>query len=195
MGSWAARISLRESVLTGNHGDEGGGIYVQDGAAILADTLLQGNGARSRGGAIYLSPGSRGLAMTNTTIRDSTAPYGAGIYLGGGDLRIQSSALLANAGGRGPAIYLESPQPAVATGNCIVNNWVTGAAGVAVELPISSTATITAPNNWWGAADGPSGAGPGPATPSARTSSSPSTRSRRPTAAPCVRRPRNTCRP
>lgn len=156
-----ATLSVRASVLAGNHGEEGGGIYVLEGAAILTDTLLQGNAAKSRGGAIYLSPGSRGLTMTNSTIRDSTAPYGAGIYAGGGDLQIRSSALLANVGDHGPAIYLDSPQTAVVTNSCIANNWVTSAAGVAVEFPISSTATLSAPNNWWGAADGPSGAGPG----------------------------------
>ena len=159
--SFAGTISLRDSVLIGNHGDEGGAIYSLWGAVILTATLLQGNVADSSGGGVYIGGGSNGLTMTHTTLSANQAPYGAGIYLGGGSLQVQSANILANVGDHGPALYFAAPQDGVMTDSCLANNWVTGVAGVAVELSPAITATLSAPNNWWGAAGGPSGAGPG----------------------------------
>lgn len=163
--SFLGTISLRDSVLIGNHSDEGGGIYSLWGAVIVTDTLLQGNIADSGGGGVYVAGGSTGLTMTRTILDANQAPYGGGIYLGGGALAVQSSHILANAGGHGPGLYFDSPQDGAVIDSCIANNWVTVAGGAAVELPpaltVTTIGTLSAPNNWWGAAGGPGGAGQG----------------------------------
>ena len=163
--SFLGTISLRDSVLIGNHSDEGGAIYSLWGAVIVTATLLQDNTADSSGGGVYIAAGSSGLTMTHTILNANHAPYGGGIYLGGGALQLHSAHLLANVGNHGPALYFDSPQDGAVTDSCIANNWVTGLGGAAVELPSALTGTpvgiLSAPSSWWGAADGPGGAGPG----------------------------------
>lgn len=113
--TWSGILSINDSTIVGNRGNEGAGIYSVWGSVIMTDTKLLGNHAGLNGGAAYVSVGGRELTLTRTTVSGNTGPYGAGIYLAGGDLQIKASNILANVGEHGPAIYFSSLHDAVVT--------------------------------------------------------------------------------
>lgn len=156
--TYLGQLVIEASAIAGNRASSGAGIYV-DGTTRLTDTLLTDNRAQSAGGALYQSMFSRGLTITGGAITRNTAPYGAGIYLMGGDLQVRSTHIVDNASSHGAALYLSVMHDAVVTDSCIVNN--TTSNGLAVEMSRFNSYYLSAPNTWWGAADGPSGAGPG----------------------------------
>src|SRR5690606_23360524 len=58
----------------------------------------------------------------------------------------------------GSAIAIARGTDVTITGNCFVGN---GSTAVYTDFSNNSSRIITAQNNWWGATDGPSGAGTG----------------------------------
>lgn len=149
-------LSAVQVEIADNRSDEGGGVKVQGGIAGFTDTLILRNSARHGGGGIYVGAFAASVTMKGGEIASNTAMEGAGVQLLGGDLKIEDSRILSNTAYRGSAIYVQSMRDAVLVNNCIVNN-----ADVAVELPSHLSYYLSAPNNWWGASDGPSGSGPG----------------------------------
>jgi hypothetical protein len=125
------------------------------------DSRLAGNQARRNGGAICISIIDERFTMTGSTVTTNTVPSGAGIYFASGNLQVEGTHILDNQGSHGPALYLNSMHDAVVADSCIVNNLATVGGGRAVELAGSNYYYLSAPNNWWGAVSGPSGAGLG----------------------------------
>ena len=159
--SFGSLLAVAGSEIADNRGDEGAGINITFGSAILTDTVLTRNQAYRYGGAIYLSTLDAHFTLTGGAISTNTAPSGAGIYVASGNLQVQGTRILDNQGDHGPALYLSAMGDAVVADSCIVNNRVTSGDGLAVELASYNDYYLSAPKNWWGAADGPGGAGPG----------------------------------
>jgi hypothetical protein len=114
---------------------------VQDGISVYtSDTLVQGNEVHhsiSENGAIYVAWGVSNVTISYNDVHDNTLDTGkwgdpGGIMIG---TAVVASTVHVNYNN----IYSNSP------------NGVTNKA----------TALLDATNNWWGAADGPGGAGPG----------------------------------
>jgi hypothetical protein len=154
-------LVISGSEIADNRADEGAGINVVWGAALITDTLLARNEARRKGGAVYISIIDEHFTLKGGTLTGNSAPAGVGIYVAGGNVQVTASRILGNEGEHGAALYFDSMGDAVVADSCIVNNWVTGGTGRAVEMPSYNTYYVSAPNNWWGAADGPAGAGSG----------------------------------
>ena len=89
----AANLTLTDTQLTRNSAQDGGGVYLTIGrynasASQMTNVLLQANGARSKGGALYLFPYYNNLAakggtinILNTTIASPTVSAAPAIYV------------------------------------------------------------------------------------------------------------------
>jgi CSLREA domain-containing protein len=154
--SWSAAIFVDGSLVEGNTaGRRGGGIDQRaPGSWLREGTVVRGNAA-AEGGGLFVQSLTRLLA---TTVADNSASgHGGGIYAQA-LLRIsEASQIVGNlAGGEGGAVYLSSSivDDHRVTGSCIAGNGDTAVFN-------SQTASQAFTENWWGAPDGPSGAGPG----------------------------------
>jgi hypothetical protein len=113
----------------------------QDGIALyMSDTLIEGNeiyGSSSENGAIYLAFGISDVTVTHNDVHDNTLNTGKwgdpGAIMIGTDVDAATVSVTDN------NIYSNSP-------NGLTNK---------------AAAQLDAENNWWGASDGPSGAGTG----------------------------------
>ena len=172
-------------------GGSGGAVYDNTTAGMtLTNTTFTTNTSAGSGGAVY-DNSTIGLTINNGTFTGNTAPAGAGgaiyddssnglVFNGGsvtnnsvsasgqgggifdnssGGIHITNVAFTGNVatGGSGGAIFDNST---VGTGpvsnNCFVGNTASSSGGIFRVVP-----TLNAVSNWWGAASGPSGAGPG----------------------------------
>ena len=106
LSEYSTALAISNCVMTGNVADdEGGALWILDGAMTLADCLLDANRAR-RGGAIASIDGT--VAVTNCTVEgNSVSTEGAGI-LSSGFLSVSRSQFDSNvveSDGSGGAIY------------------------------------------------------------------------------------------
>ncbi|MFC1975817.1 hypothetical protein ACFLXQ_05425 [Chloroflexota bacterium] len=119
----------------------GGGMYIW-GDTTLNGVKLIGNSANQGGGiyALWHKQPNR-VTLNETHLFDNSAKFdGAAIYV----------------------MEVEQPHHFTVTNSCIVNNYISSAStpsGFAVK--VYSGIIQGATNNWWGAANGPSGIGPG----------------------------------
>jgi hypothetical protein len=171
----------RTQIISNSASRDGGGVYVSVGSAVLSGTHVTGNSASDDGGGVFVYQGSATLDVSGGEIGDNSASdngggvcveqgsatlsgtlvasnsaqyYGGGVYIDEGDAtlsgtRIHSNSATSNGGG----LYLADHGKITAVDGCIVHNSDTAVHCVYVKL--------TATDNWWGAPDGPSGAGPG----------------------------------
>jgi predicted outer membrane repeat protein len=161
-------MTLVNTTFSGNSASGGDGGAILDsstgGLTIMNGTFAGNSAAAGDGGAIYDSS-TGGLEFHGGSVTgNSVSPGGdgGGIYdISTGGLRVTNVLFSDNTatGGDGGAIYDNS---SVATGpvsdNCIFGNTATiGGGGI---LRVSSP-DLNAIDNWWGAATGPSEAGPG----------------------------------
>ncbi len=136
----------------------GGGIFMKESTAVLSNTQILSNSAQlGAGGGLFLQYPTAVLTMTNGQVRDNTAHLdGGGLYLNNGQAVFSGIQLLDNrtmtANGRGGGIFSIYGQLQIGN-SCIVNNSDTSVA-------VYNTGK-QAVDNWWGAADGPAGDGPG----------------------------------
>ncbi len=84
-------------VLDNSANTSGAGIW-NEGALSITGSLLAGNRANQRGGALYNTGPTAALSVGNSTILSNEAEFGAGIYdsAGGGSLMIVGSTFSAN---------------------------------------------------------------------------------------------------
>jgi len=173
----AGPFSLNSLTLTGGNpgaGTNGGAVlHSSTGNLTVTGSTFSGNTAQDDGGAIHKS-GSGNLTVTSSTFTNNTATNsgtddtGDGA-IGGGAIKIESSGTVsvtsnifvnnrATSSGadasRGGALLDESSTSAI-NNNCFVGNIAQSGGGVFGD------ASTNAENNWWGAANGPSEAGPG----------------------------------
>jgi len=154
-GVWSAGNLHLDSVhVISNSATYGGGIYVYDGRATLAETLVISNSADSRGGGVYISHISATLSVNGGGIKNNSAGYsGGGVAVGQGDASLNQTQLAGNsaqaAGGgafidqggitlSGTQVFSNSAQAggglfiegtgasAVLTGTQVFNNLATG---------------------------------------------------------------------
>jgi hypothetical protein len=155
-------LTVDNSVFAGNSaGDDGGGIYngntatIQNGSIIGGDTAGEANSAED-GGAIY-NPGNA-LTINASTISGNTATGGGGgIFNDTALLRIDSSSISDNTAAVGGAVQFSASG---AVNEASVNSsCITGNSATAVNNDSANSQDVT--GNWWGAPNGPSGAGTG----------------------------------
>lgn len=154
-------LVISGSEISDNRADEGAGINVVWASALITDTVLARNSAWRNGGAVYMSIIDEHFTLKGSTLTGNSAPSGAGIYVAGGNVQVTASRILANEGEHGAAFYFDSMHNAVVSDSCIVANRTTEGGATAVELASYNSYYLSAPKNWWGATDGPSGAGQG----------------------------------
>lgn len=160
-------MTLTNVTFTGNSaaGGDGGAVYDNStGGLTVTNGIFSGNSASSGdGGAIY-DNSSNGLVFNGGSVtNNSVGPSGdgGGIYDNStGGLNITNVVFTGNTatGGDGGAIFDISSGTGPVSNNCFVGNTATIGGGGIFR---SSTPSLNAINNWWGAASGPSGAGPG----------------------------------
>jgi CSLREA domain-containing protein len=159
-------LTISNSMVAANTATtDGAGILCGAGTTSIASSNVTHNQAAGSGGGFRNAAGST-LTITRCTLLDNEAASGGGID-NNGALSVSDSTLRGNTvTGTGGAVSNApppSPSPAptvVISSSCINGNSATG--GVAgVGNNGTGNAIVDAPNNWWGAADGPAGSGPG----------------------------------
>ena len=132
----------------------GGGMYVHQGGATLSGTLVSGNSASSGGGAYVNGPSATLNVRKGGISYNSANWYGGGMYVEEGSATLSGTHVYGNTTTRnGGGLYLAADGEITAVDGCIISN-----SDTAVHR---QNGTLTATDNWWGAPDGPSGAGPG----------------------------------
>jgi fibronectin-binding autotransporter adhesin len=184
-----ASTTIDDSSVSTNHASWGGGIFNQATLDIQNGSVIggagAGNTASTAGGGIYGLSGT--VTVDGSTVSANTSSDGAGIY-NEATLIVQNGSTIGGfslgntATGDGGGIYIHSAGTAVVTGSRILSNTAANGGGVlsntsfagAVKVTGSciagnsdtsfhnaQSALQTAIYNWWGAASGPSGIGPG----------------------------------
>ena len=152
-----ASLTLEDCGFVGNDADNLGGAIMIGGTLSVTRCVFTGNRAASSGGAIFVPSG------TSATVADSLFDDNRAVTSSGGAIRntgsltVSGSTFVANrAPGTGGAIVNSATAPgALVVGtSCFVGN-----EDVAVDNFVPALQTAT--GSWWGAADGPSGGGPG----------------------------------
>jgi len=138
-------------IISNSTGADGGGLAGSLGNLTVENSKFIGNSADGKGGGVYISSG----AFTQTTFTFNTAgDLGGAVYVTFGAATFSNTHILTNtATNDGGAIYQASGRTDIID-SCIVNNSDASVVRAGGNL-------FTATNNWWGASDGPSGAGPG----------------------------------
>lgn len=137
-----------------NVNQQGGAIMNSSGTLQIYDSQLMSNQAAGEGGAIY-NGSSASLTINNSFFEaNHTAKQGGAIRTHGNVTAVDSEFLDNIATMNSGAIYVASGVTASVTQSCIVGN-----SSTAVQSFTSGNQNFT--SNWWGAANGPSGVGPG----------------------------------
>jgi hypothetical protein len=106
------------------------------------------------GGGVYVHVFGATLDVSGGAIGRNSADTGGGMYIYAGSATLNGTRVYHNrATTNGGGLYLASVGTIAATNGCIVFN-----SDTAVHR---ESGTLSATDNWWGTADGPSGAGPG----------------------------------
>jgi hypothetical protein len=154
----AGVITITNSTISGSIALNAGAIY-NIGRLTITNSTLSGNTATRSGGAIY-NNASGNLTMTGSTISNNNATVkGGGIFMEGGAVtQVRLSSLTGNtASGNGGALFQEVTGGVT---NIECSN-ITGNGGAGSRVANLAGAALTARANWWGAANGPGGVGPG----------------------------------
>lgn len=135
---------------------QGGALYIGDGNVTITNTRILSNTAGTNGGAIFNASTTDSFSFSDSLVQENYATVRGGGFYSAGPLAIEHSNLHSNgAGTQGGGIYLTAASNASAHNSCIVENSTPNAVHNAGTTARSFT------NNWWGAADGPSGVGSG----------------------------------
>lgn len=146
-------VSVSGGEVSDNHAYRGGGFYVT-GSLSLSTTVSE-NSATGHGGGLYVSTGTA-TADYCTFTGNTALVTGGGIY-NNALLQAANTIFSGNsAQDRAGAVYAGSVVDSWVHSSCISGNTSPNTGGV-----YSGPTGFDATNNWWGAADGPSGAGSG----------------------------------
>ncbi len=160
-------LDLVDSVVAGNKADYGGGLFVDNGGIARIDAgIVTANEARSWGGGIGtfdFGPDNdfgTSLTLSKVSLTDNFAGDGGGLYSSTGVGRLTESIISGNTATFGGSAVTNRRAELKLSGNCVVGNTPSSVTGLAVaNAPGAPEAD--ARRNWWGAADGPGGVGPG----------------------------------
>lgn len=179
-----ASVTLEGSEVIGNHAVRvGGGLLLDRGAAILTNARMLTNTA-SAGAGIVISDFTASLAVSGGAIAANTAESsGGGLFVVRGLANLFGVRIEGNAAANGGGLLVSNGTVNVMAGR-ILSNTAGGAGGGALLVPDTVSGTLSiqaaciaynsddslardsqqglaAQGNWWGAATGPSGHGPG----------------------------------
>jgi hypothetical protein len=135
---------------------------VEDPGVLTLENLTLQNGLidQNAGGAIVNVGGTvnlNGVNLLNNEAASPTDSQGGAIFNYFGTLNASNSRILNNRAAVGAAAIFNVGGTVTISDSCIVNNY----APDALAVTNAEAEDIHAVNNWWGAADGPSGNGPG----------------------------------
>jgi hypothetical protein len=181
-----AELLLNNVTIIGNRAADGGGLFVDESVVTIIGGSLQDNEATSTGGGLGIFDRVSSVGLFSVTISGNSAVNGGGIALASGILHIEDSTVSDNLASNGGSFYNSDMGTLTIRGTVINGN---SASFAAAGLTQSSRTTVSesclvanqtasgadfsnavvlepldAINNWWGAADGPSGVGTGSGT-------------------------------
>ncbi|MBN1888516.1 MAG: cadherin-like domain-containing protein [Thermoflexales bacterium] len=145
--------------ILSNTAEYGGGVYVLHNRAVFtqagASSLIAYNRATTDGGGVKVEDGRASL-NGGRIVYNTAGNFGGGVFVNYGIANLVGVRVLSNtAGVDGGGLYqADINGTATIISACLVNNTDTSLACV-------EGASLPAVGNWWGAASGPSGAGPG----------------------------------
>jgi len=152
-----ANVLVERCVLTGNFADNNGGAISVGGILTMNRCSVVDNVAQKSGGAILIAS-SGAATITDSVFADNVAlESSGGAIRSSGQLTVTGSSFVDNrSASLGGAIASGATAPGKTTvdSSCFIGN-----ADVAVDA--FNVNAQTANNSWWGASDGPSGAGIG----------------------------------
>jgi hypothetical protein len=152
--------TISGSTFTNNAADIGGAIYnSDDGILTISGSTFTNNRADinfASGGAI-LNNSTNTATITGSTFTGNQAGNNGGAISNGGLMIISASTFTGNTAPTGSAVA--QPNYGFPLNTVISGSSITGNANVAVEW--LDGPDVDARGNYWGAADGPSGVGPG----------------------------------
>jgi hypothetical protein len=129
-------IEIRNSRITGNTaGDDGGGIYINNVAAMtIENSTIANNTAGGRGGGAYFYIPTDLLTIDTTTISGNTATGpggGLGFFYSSAGASFVDSTLSGNAGSDGGGVFFYLPVEPLTVENCTIsgNQATTGEGG------------------------------------------------------------------
>jgi len=180
------RAQVIESVIEGNRAEVGGGIFNGQGQVIIRDSLIWNNSApNGSGGGVNNIGINAVLTIERSVLTSNTATSGGALGNSDGTVTITDSQITSNTATSAGGIFNDSfgfvsingsslaNNSSVAYGGAISTNGATMSinlscvtgntspiGGGIVNLDNGAT-PVNAENNWWGAADGPGGTGPG----------------------------------
>lgn len=139
--SSADPVLIEDTVISGNRGHDGGGIYALNARLTIHRSLITGQRATGPGGGLWLG-GSTILTMENSTISVNDAGSfgvegGGGIYAPAGTLSMVNCTVVFNRGTPGGGIYLAGSRATL--GRTIVANNTSSTVGNDFVGEITST--------------------------------------------------------
>lgn len=135
---------------------QGGALYNGDGTVTITNTRILSNTAGTNGGAIFNASTTDSFSFSGSLLQENYATVRGGGFYSAGPLTIEGANLHSNgAGTQGGGIFLTAASSASAHNTCITENSTPNAVHNAGNVSRDFT------SNWWGATDGPSGAGSG----------------------------------
>ena len=164
-----ALVEVEDSVIAGNTADFGGGIFNDNGGVthVVGSSISRNTASRWGGGIGNFSFGSgpdfgTRLTIVDTTLSENSGGDGGAIYSNTGSAQVTASTISDNYSDYGGSGISNKTGRASFSLNdsCIVGNEKTQFGEASVFNDPASPA-MNATDNWWGAADGPSGVGPG----------------------------------
>jgi hypothetical protein len=164
-----ALVEVEDSVIAGNTADFGGGIFNDNGGVthVVGSSISRNTASRWGGGIGNFSFGSgpdfgTRLTIVDTTLSENSGGDGGAIYSNTGSAQVTASTISDNHSDYGGSGISNKTGRASFSLNdsCIVGNKKTQFGEASVFNDPASPA-MNATDNWWGAADGPSGVGPG----------------------------------
>ena len=146
--------TIRHNTLRGNgSGDgDGGGLYLSDSFATIADNTIADNHTFESGGGLYVEGGAPVIA--NNTIADNSASHGGGLYLNFSSAMITGNTITGNGAYiEGGGLHADHSIAAIVN-NTIRGNTSDGAGGgmlIGAGSPIIANNSITGNSaNYWG---------------------------------------------
>jgi len=139
-------------VISGSHsGYTDYGLYVNNSHVVISDTLFADTGGNnSSDSALYATGAGTLVTVTNSTFQNNA---GSGVATNDGQTSISCSNIASNNIG----VYAGT---GVAPSVVVSDSNISGNVSYGVRND-NAGVTVDAQGNWWGAADGPRGAGPG----------------------------------
>ncbi|HEY3266232.1 MAG TPA: right-handed parallel beta-helix repeat-containing protein [Armatimonadota bacterium] len=116
---------IKNNVIKGNTGTQGGGIYCSGGTVLIADNVMAINSSFKEGGGVY-AKNAVSTIVNNTLAANSSGGQGGALYIEGGTATVVNNIIAYNA----PGIYVNGGTTNLRR-NCVYGNLVYAYAGVA----------------------------------------------------------------